>query len=131
MGKSVKGVLIGLAIFGGFLGYRFYNKSAAGKEARAAIQSWVADAPGYKENQEYFDSLVDSAHEAAFSASYSMGGRRRGSSFDVKEYGASVFSHMKAKAEMDGRPEVASSIQTVWKEFDKAQAAEPASTPKG
>jgi len=126
MGKKAGSIVLGLIVVGGFFGYMFYSKSEANKEAKAAIMSWVVDAKEYKANKDSFDSLVEEAHPGAFEASYSMGSRRRSAKFDVVKYGDLAFGTMKAKAEKDGKPEIAKSIQVTWDEFKKQQADQAA-----
>ncbi|MEM7263342.1 MAG: hypothetical protein AAF488_15240, partial [Planctomycetota bacterium] len=62
--------------------------------------------PGYSENTAYYDRLFQHFHGGAFNKAYSMGGRRRGASFDADQYLAVLLARMSAQAKRDGKGDV-------------------------
>ena len=118
--KKVAGFAILIAAV---FSYRQWKRTDASDEVRAAVHSWVVESEGYGSDPDYFDELLAEAHEAAFAASFHMGGRRTRTRFDSDEYIDAVFTGMRQMAQAEGRHGVAASIQRTHTLYLAAPAA--------
>jgi hypothetical protein len=109
--KTLIWIGVGLAIAGGVIGYKFYNKGKAEADAKQRAVAIVKILPGYEKDARYYDALLEHAHPAAFDDAYTMGGRRRAAMFDAMGYMRSLLSRMAEEAKRDNRTEVSAALQ--------------------
>jgi hypothetical protein len=75
-------------------------------------KAFVAQADVYNEHREYFDWLVETAHNDVFSDSYSAGfGRRARATMNVDKYEEDIIDRMIDLAKSNDRHEIAESIE--------------------
>lgn len=103
------GGLVLLGVIG--FGMKFYFKSNADADVRQQMIALVHEFDNYSENAAYYDRLVDQYHREAFEAAYDMGSRRRSAKLNAKAYLLQISSRMAAKAEADGKADVAASLE--------------------
>ena len=95
------------------LGLKFYNKGSASADIKENFREWVQNSPGYASDPAYCEALFEQYHDEAFEASYSMGGRRRSSKFDDDQYITQLTARMSAKAQADGKQEIADGMKAL------------------
>ena len=59
-------IVVGVLVVGGIFGWKFYNKSQASGEAKAAAVSWMSNMPCYAGNQVYLHGLLSEFHDDVF-----------------------------------------------------------------
>jgi hypothetical protein len=115
-------VLVGIAM-------RYEHKSEAGSKMKAEVRAVLMHADGFAKNTDYFDSLLDVAHDEAFEAAYHMGyGRYQRSTLNTDLYVEKVFSLMIERANSEGATHIGAAIDKVYKE--EVLDEPPAVTPK-
>lgn len=87
-------------------GFKMWSKSGDNAHIKQEMIDVVATFPNYEEKRAYYHRLIDRHHAAAFEASYALGGRRRGNSFDAQRYVTSISRAMGETAGSEGEPEV-------------------------
>jgi hypothetical protein len=109
--KTLIWIGVGLAIAGGVIGFKFYNKGKAEADVKQVAIKVVHDLPGYEKDPKYYDALLEHAHPAAFDDAYTMGGRRRAAKFDSIGYMRSLLARMAEEAKRDNHPEVSAALK--------------------
>jgi hypothetical protein len=132
MEKGIGGVIALLIGVGILFGVRFYNKGDTGQKLLYEAKAFVAEADKYDEFREYFDWLVETAHEDVFNDSYHMGmGRRSRSWVDTDKYSEDLFNRMIELARENDYPDVADSLERlIDPDAEERQLAEKAERKK-
>jgi hypothetical protein len=112
--KSVGGFVAFLVILG--IGWAIRSGSGSNMSDKYLWQSkaFVAQADKYDEHREYFDWLVETAHNDVFEDSYSRTYGRRGRSrshMDVEKYENDIIARMIELARQNDYHDVADSIE--------------------
>lgn len=94
-------------LVGVVMGFKFYNKSKAGREIKAEAISQIDRTLPDGVDVDYVHELVDHAHPMAMDKAYKMGGRRKNDEFDSQAYRTELFAQMARKADLDGKRVVA------------------------
>jgi hypothetical protein len=94
------------------LGIKFMHRSSAGDEYRKVAHKIVAHVDGYSAKPDYYDWLVDEAHDHVFNDAYNMDySRYRDRSWvDGDKYVEDLFSWMIDAANNDNAKGVADSL---------------------
>jgi len=92
------------------IGFKMWSKSDDNAQVKKEMIEVVATFPNYGEKRAYYHRLIDRHHAAAFEASYALGGRRRGNTFDAQRYVASIARAMGDTARSEGEPEVSAHL---------------------
>lgn len=64
------GLLAGLALIAGIVGWVYYQKGEYARESRTDLIQAIATLDDYAANQDLLDPIVARAHESAFAAAY-------------------------------------------------------------
>jgi hypothetical protein len=110
---AVRGVIVGVAVIvGGII--HFTNKNSSSGEYRKRSHQLVSSVEGYSASPDYYDWLVDEAHDAVFDGAYHTERRGRYSEktwVDRNQYLDEMFSYMIEQAKTDKATSVAESLQ--------------------
>ncbi|MEX2218302.1 MAG: hypothetical protein WD749_06035 [Phycisphaerales bacterium] len=89
---------VGLLVFAIGMGVLFYRRGEAGESYREAAREMIREVQGYSARAEYYDYLVDAAHDQVFNDATEIqpGGRRgRGKVvIDEEKYIRTLFDEM-------------------------------------
>lgn len=112
-----RGAICAAAVMVG-IGAKLMNRSSAGEEFREAAHRMVAQVEGYAANKEYYDRLVDDAHDAVFNSHYHMDFSRHHdkSWVDAKRYFEDLFDRMIGAANADEAPHIAEALVKLRRE---------------
>lgn len=96
------------------LGVKFMHRSSAGEEYRKVAHHVVAQVAGYSTKPDYYDWLVDEAHDHVFNDSYHMDTSRRHdrSWVDDGKYMEDLFTYMIDQANGDNAAQVGTALAT-------------------
>lgn len=97
-------VLVGLAI---------YTKSHSRDRVKSETYALIQELPSYEQEKQYLDSLFAASYDAAFEAAYEHGGRRKAADFDTQKYVTTIFDSMIAKAQTDGKKNLADELKAI------------------
>ncbi len=86
--------------------FRSWSKSEDNTKIKQEMIEVVATFPNYADKRAYYHRLIDRHHATQFEASYVVGGRRRGNSFDTRRYVISMSRVMAETARGEGETEV-------------------------
>lgn len=123
MKKVLGNVACVILVVGGVLGVKFFNMNQASAEAKTHAAKALESIPGYAQERDYYESLLDAHHDAAFKSAYDMGSRRRSASFDHSGYLKELHSLMLDQAQGERRS-VAHSLERHRQQFLSAGAAQ-------
>jgi hypothetical protein len=85
-------------------------------KVKAGAHNLLSQVEGFEKDQAYYDSLLDTAHPAAFEQIYKIVyGRPDLSEFDTDAYLRAVFPMMIARAKTDGSTHIATSLDTFYR----------------
>lgn len=110
---AVRGTIVGVVLIVGAV-IRFSNKSSSSEDYRRRSHQIVAGLDGYSASPDYFDWLVDDAHDAVFDGSYHSERRGRYSErtwVDRNQYVDELFIHMIEQAKADRAATVVASLE--------------------
>lgn len=108
-GKAA-GIFIAILIACGVVWYQYSSKGSESADMREVAAAVFETMPDYAEHQSDYEYYLDLYHEDAFENNYSMGSRRRSSSFDEGEYWNELLNAMITTASADKKPEVAENL---------------------
>ncbi|MCA9272699.1 MAG: hypothetical protein KDA31_06610 [Phycisphaerales bacterium] len=114
MGKA-GGIIVALVIAAIAIGLKFSNKSEESDHTRQQVSELLHTLPDYDQAGPWYEGLVDTHHEAAFSHHYDIGGRRRSASFDQMAYIHELLDLMAADADRQNQKERAEYIRELRK----------------
>jgi hypothetical protein len=109
------GVVVAIVIIGAVIGFKFYNKGSAADDVLLQARETVAQCPVYTKDPAYCDMICEACHDAAFDAAYTLGGRRSSAKFDESKYWDELYRGMMARANADGRKDVADALYEQYK----------------
>ena len=115
--RSVGGTIVLMVVIVVGIAMRYERKSEAGSEVKAEVRQLLTRAEGFDKYTDYFDSLLEVAHEEAFDAAYHMGyGRHARSTMDTGLYIQTVFPLMIERANSEGATHIGAAIDKIYKE---------------
>ena len=126
-------VLIPVVLLIGY-GTFYMNRSKAGVEHRKAAHEMIRQVEGYAGKAEYYDWLVDDAHDHVFNESYHselVGRRRTRTWIDEGQYSDDLFEWMIRQAKDDKAYPVAAALEKFRAEHSGAAPAPAGSGPSG
>ncbi len=100
-----------VVVAGGLIGMKYCDQGEADADVKGQAAEVVSQLPDYAGNEEYYASLIETAHPTAFDDSYRMGGRRTSSKFDDERYLQLLFQGMADQAQADGRTEIVGTLR--------------------
>lgn len=104
---GVGGILLLLALG---VGVRMYHRAGDSSEIKESMMQAVAAMDGYDKNKVIMDAMAERAHGHAFDRAYTMGGRRRASTFDEEKYVEEFFGSLIRQANDLGRPDIRDAV---------------------
>ena len=107
------GILLGMAVLGGVLWWKFSMAEEQSADVRRQISAELAGLPDYAERGELYQELLATHHDPAFDAHHSMGSRRTDARFDGEAYMDDLFVAMIADAESRGEEECATMLRAL------------------
>ncbi|MGE0708175.1 MAG: hypothetical protein AB7N76_00915 [Planctomycetota bacterium] len=113
-GKTILWVVIAIVIG---IGAAVSRRASDSADVQKEFQKLLREMPAYQADRAYVDSILPSVHEAAFSASYTAGGRRRAAKLDERKYLKVAFAQMRDRARQDGKEDLAGACQLVVSEL--------------
>lgn len=106
MEGKIGGILIGVAIAVGIVWFQYSNKDSREQDLRDAAYAMFEAAPDARANAEVYSRWFERHHDACFDRNYTMGSRRRSSSFDETGYWQDLFDAMIAEANREQRTDL-------------------------
>jgi hypothetical protein len=130
MERTFAGLGVGLVVLA--IGYfsLFMKQESAGEEYRAAMHEMIQSVDGYSSRPEYFQFLVDYAHDEVFSDSFvkEPRGRRRVETWvDEERYFHDLCMKMMERASEDRATHVVAALQKFKAEHEPEPRTPPAS----
>jgi len=123
-GRKLIGGLITVGLIITAIYLRYSRREDASKEVYRQIREVVTTMKCYSANRQVVDTMCKTAHEAAFSAAYSTGGRYTRDRFNQDNYITTFFKSMISQAEMRHKADLAQELRELHAKFD--DTAEPA-----
>ena len=104
------GKILGFLAVAGIIGYvgysRISNRSDTEQQAVAVAVAVVKEVDDYDKHAKWIDIYAPMVAKQAFSANYSMGGRRRAATFDVDGFVAVFFEQLINSARDQGKHDI-------------------------
>ena len=110
--KNVGFAVIAIMII---LGLKFYNKSQTNNAVKKEIRQIVKSIPGYTDNSDWYDGLLEDCYASSFDESYDLGSKRRAGRLREKEFLGKVFDCMHWKALYQGKDNEADMLKGIGK----------------
>jgi hypothetical protein len=128
-GRKIGGILVFIAVVGGFIGLKLSRRSDDSKEVRAEAMAMIAQMDLTTTDKKKVLEMADRAHDVAFNEAYSIGGRRTRTKFDEDRYLDAFFKNMVRQTEMYGRNDLKKAILALRSDIDSAPAEEKEGLP--
>jgi hypothetical protein len=118
-GRKLLGIGVTIVLVAGVVWLRFRNRSDDSKQVRDEMMAVIENMPEFEKNSELLTEWANRAHESAFSAAYSMGGRRTRAKFDEGPYVKAFFESMISQARMQQKKALEDALRKVHVEVDQ------------
>jgi hypothetical protein len=111
--RALLGGLVTVGLIGAAIYFKKSRQSETSTETHDVMVQAVHGMPCYEKNKKVLDASLEVAHQQAFDAAYSTGGRRTSGRLDDEKYVQKFFDCMCSEVKKRGKPELEKELQAL------------------